>query len=350
MTVVTSRQGPRTWTRVTILGLVIASLAMLTALPLHQGAGAGYVLITPGLLLLTAGLVWRFGLAVHVGAAVLGLWLLLTNGWYTFVNIAAATDGVGFGVGVVIVEAGTAIGGGITLLGAVRYLRPRSHDGVDVGGGPPPAAVPLVTAPERDDRLRFSRLLAAVAVAVQVMLLFHFLVMGLGWGGFWYLANLGQAAVLLVLALALLWKRPLLVLPLPVASLLLMLAFSAVDPSLRTTDCTPVELAAAAELPPPPGSPAPQFQNEPENGCIARFHSTLAGDQVLDHYRQAAENAGWQVIDSGEVPVEPGEEPPTPGTGGLSLTKNGMRFELNFEPAGEEGPGQNRSWVILSVS
>jgi hypothetical protein len=333
----------------TILGIVIAALAMLAALPLHEGPGTGYVLITPALLLLAAGLVWRFGPAVHAGAAALGLWLLLTNGWYTFVNIVVASDGVGFGVGVFLVEAGTAIGGGITLLGAVRYLRTRPHDGVDVEGGPPPASVPLLTAPERGGSLRFHRWLAGVAIAVQLMLLFHFFVMGLGWGGFWYVANLGQAAILLVLALALLRKRPLLVLALPVASLLLMLAFQAVDPSLRTTECTTAELAAAAELPPPPGSPAPEFESEPENGCIARFNSTLAGDRVLDHYRQAAENAGWEVMDAGEAAVEPGEEPPTPGTGSLSLNKNGMRFELNFEPAGEESSGQNQSWVVISV-
>ena len=42
---------------------------------------------------------------------------------------------------------------------------------------------------------------------MQVILLFQFFVMGLGWGGFWYLANLGQAAILVVLALALTWFR-----------------------------------------------------------------------------------------------------------------------------------------------
>jgi hypothetical protein len=83
-----------------------------------------------------------------------------------------------------------------------------------------------------------------VAFAVQVLLLWYFLVLGLGWGGFWYLANLGQAAALLVLALALIWKRPLLVVPLPVVSLLLYLTFQAVDPSLKTTACTATELSA----------------------------------------------------------------------------------------------------------
>ena len=105
-------------------------------------------------------------------------------------------------------------------------------------------------------RRRLSLVLAGVAIAVQVLLLCYFLVLGLGWGGFWYLANLGQAAALLVLALVLVWKRPLLVVPLPVVSLLLYLTFQAVDPSLKTTECTATELSAAAEFPPPPGTPA----------------------------------------------------------------------------------------------
>lgn len=190
-------------------------------------------------------------------------------------------------------------------------------------------------------------MLAGVAILVEAMLLFYFFVMGLGWGGFWYLANLGQALAILALAIALFRKRPLLVLPLPVVSLLLMLAFQWVDPSLKTTDCTPAELSAAAELPPPPGSPTPQFKSEPTNGCMARFNSTLTGAQLLDHYRLAARNAGWEQ-EAGEV-VEPGQEPPTSRTGSLFMNKGEMRFELRFEPAGEEGPARQETWVVLSV-
>lgn len=201
--------------------------------------------------------------------------------------------------------------------------------------------------PARNGRLLY-RVLAGVAIVVQAMLLFNFFVMGLGWGGFWYLANLGQALALLVVSIALFRKRPLLVLPLPVVSLLLMVAFQGVDPSLKTTECTPAELSAAAELPPPPGSPTPQFQSEPANGCIARFNSTLTGEQLLDHYRLAAKNAGWEVDEPGEVVVEPGEEPPTPGTGSLDMSNADMSLELTFEPAGE-GAARKRTWVVLSV-
>ena len=49
------------------------------------------------------------------------------------------------------------------------------------------------------------RLLAVVAILAQLVLLFYFLVMGLGWGGFWYLANLGQAVVILVVVTIYAW-------------------------------------------------------------------------------------------------------------------------------------------------
>jgi len=192
------------------------------------------------------------------------------------------------------------------------------------------------------------RLLAGVAVLVQVILLYRFFVMGLGWGGFWYLANLSQALAILVVAGVLLWKRPLWVVPLPVLSLLLMLAFQGVDPSLKTKKCTPAELSAAAEVAPPPGAPVPKFQSEPVNGCTARFNSTLAADQILDHYRLAAKNAGWEVEDPGEAPVEPGQEPLTPGMGSLYMNKDQMSLELLFEPAGE-GPAERQTWLVLSV-
>ena len=192
-------------------------------------------------------------------------------------------------------------------------------------------------------------MLAGVAIAVQVLLLWYFFVQGLGWGGFWYWANLGQAAALLVLALALVRKRPLLVIPVPVVSLVLSLTFQAVDPSLKTTECTAAELSAAAELAPPPGTPALQFQSEPVNGCLARFSTTLTSDQVLNHYRLTADNAGWEVKEPGKMVVEPGEEPPTPGMGSLDLTKNQVRAAVLLEPAGEEDPTGAKTWVVIGI-
>lgn len=198
-------------------------------------------------------------------------------------------------------------------------------------------------------RRRLSLVLAGVAIAVQVLLLYYFFVLGLGWGGFWYLANLGQAAALLVLALVLVWKRPLLVVPLPVVSLLLYLTFQAVDPSLKTTECTAAELSAVAEVPPPPGAPALQFQSEPVNGCIARFSTALTSDQVLAHYRLTADKAGWEVDEAGDLVVEPGQEPPTPGTGSLDMTKDQISAAIHLEPTGENNPAGAGTWVVFEV-
>ena len=173
------------------------------------------------------------------------------------------------------------------------------------------------------------RLLAVVAIVAQLGLLFYFLVMGLGWGGFWYLANLGQALATLVVAVVLLRERPLWVLPLPALSLLLMLAFQGVDPSTKITECTDTELSAAAELPPPPGTPPLDFESEPSNGCIVRFNSTLSGEQLIDHYRQAAEQAGWEVQEPGEVVLEPGRgSPARGGTSGPAQRRRHRRRQL----------------------
>ena len=192
------------------------------------------------------------------------------------------------------------------------------------------------------------RLLAVVAILAQLVLLFYFLVMGLGWGGFWYLANLGQAVVILVVAVVLLGKRPLWVLPLPAVSLLLMLAFQGVDPSTRTTDCTDLELSAIAELPPPPGTPPLNFESEPANGCITRFTSNLSGDQLIDHYRQAGKQAGWSVEEPGEVVLEPGEEAPQ-SAGPLGMNNEDVTAAVMYERAGDEGPAADQLWVVVEV-
>ena len=138
-------------------------------------------------------------------------------------------------------------------------------------------------------------------------------------------------------------------LPLPVVSLLLYLTFQAVDPSLKTTACTATELSAVAEFPPPPGTPAPQFQSEPINGCIARFSTTLTTEQVLAHYRLTADNAGGRWRRPVNSRWSPGQEPPTPGTGSLDMTKNQISAAFRLEPAGEEQPAGTGTWVVLEV-
>ena len=196
-------------------------------------------------------------------------------------------------------------------------------------------------------RWRLYQVLAGVAIAAQVLLSFYFFVTVL-WGGFWYLLNLGQGVALLVLAFVLVRERPLLVLPLPVVSLMLSLVFQAVDPSMIPRECTPAVLSAAAELPPPPGIPPPQFRSIDHPNCTARFTTTLTSDQLLDHYRRAATKAGWEVA-AHELLVEPGEEPPAPGMGGLTMTKNKIRADLSVAPADMEQPGATGTEAMLSM-
>ncbi len=166
--------------------------------------------------------------------------------------------------------------------------------------------------------------------------------------GFWYLANLGQALVILAVAVVLLWKRPLWVLPLPVLSLLLMLIFEAVDPSTKITECTERELSAIAELPPPPGRPPLDFQSEPSNGCIARFNSTLSAQQLIDHYRQTAKQAGWEVEEPGGVVLEPGKAAPQ-SPGPLGMSNETVTAAVNHERAGDEGPARDQLWVVVEI-
>lgn len=199
------------------------------------------------------------------------------------------------------------------------------------------------------------QVLAVAAIIVQVVLLYYYFVMGLGWGGLGWYANLAQGIIVLVGAGMLIRKRPLLVLPLPVLSFLLMLALQAVDPSLKVTECSPPELSAAAELSPPPGSPPPKFESYPTSGCGAGFHSSLSGKQVLEHYRLVAREAGWQVEepDQGPVVIEPGEEPPTAAEQEehtVYLHKETVTALVSFEPAGEEGPLRKQIWVVVGIN
>src|SRR6476469_3962288 len=121
----------------------------------------------------------------------------------------------------------------------------------------------------------------ALRSSSQLWLLFYSAAMGLDWEGFWYLANIGQALGILVLAVVLLWKRPLWVLPLPVLSLILMLSFEAVDPSTKITECTQTELSAARNCRRLPARPRWTSSPKPSNGCIARFNSTLSGVALI---------------------------------------------------------------------
>ena len=113
--------------------------------------------------------------------------------------------------------------------------------------------------------------------------------------------------------------------------------------------CTEVELSAAAsDLSPPPGTPPLEFQDEPGNGCIDRFTSDLSGDQLFDHYRLAAKNAGYAIEEPRGGVLEPSEEAPQ-SPGPLGLSKDPVTAYVSYESAGDEGPAREQLWVIIEV-
>ena len=204
---------------------------------------------------------------------------------------------------------------------------------------------------------RSDRLLAGVAVLAQVGLVFWAFVIGLGLqdgeatgnrSGWLYVATLTQALVILVVAGALLWKRPVIAAALPLLSFFLMMGAEAIF-VFGTRACTQVELsAAAADLPPPRGTMPLEFQDEPGNGCIARFPSDLSGEQLFDHYRLAAEKAGYQVVEPGDVMVEPGEEV-SQSPGPLTIRKDAVTAYVDYEGAGDQGNARDHLLVVVTV-
>ena len=142
------------------------------------------------------------------------------------------------------------------------------------------------------------------AVLVQACQALYFWVMGLGWGGVLYTANVVQGVALLVAALFLLaTRRRLLVLLVPVLSFVLSLGLQQVDSLLTAQACSPAAKAAVAEL----GLDYVVDDGDPftytlafPNGCAALFPSADPVPTVLQNYRQAAQQAGW------EVPTVPG--------------------------------------------
>ncbi len=104
-------------TRMTALGLVIAAAGVLAIIPVRAGQDAGFALVVGPLLLLSAALVWRFGLPAHIWAAVVGVLLVLMHGSYA---IAGFSDGGELPI--VLLDVSIAIGAAIALVGAVRHL------------------------------------------------------------------------------------------------------------------------------------------------------------------------------------------------------------------------------------
>ena len=134
---------------------------------------------------------------------------------------------------------------------------------------------------------------------------------------------------------------------LPVLSSFLMMGAEMVH-AYRTTECTDAELSAVADLPPPPNTPPLEFQDEPGNGCIARFETSLSGEQLFDHYRLSARAAGYAIEEPGEGVLEPGEEAPQ-SPGPLGLSNETVTALVQYEAAGDEGPASDQLWVVVEV-
>ena len=139
-----------------------------------------------------------------------------------------------------------------------------------------------------------------VAVGLQGCLAFTFLVMGLGWAGVLYTANVVQGAAFLVVAVVLAVRRRVLALLVPVLSLVLCLGLQGADALLTARACSPAARAAVAELGldyvVDDGDPFTYMLAFP-SACSALFgaRGRSVADVVAD-YRRAGQEAGWEVI------------------------------------------------------
>ena len=139
------------------------------------------------------------------------------------------------------------------------------------------------------------RILAWLAVVVQLLLSLYYFVMGLGWGGLWYVANVVQGVLLLFAAVVAAWLRPALALAVPVVSFALMLCLQAADRVVDAQVCSPGAKDAVRQLGPlPDQGESLDYTVELRQGCVARFNSSLSRQKVIEHYRVGARRAGWQ--------------------------------------------------------
>ncbi|SDS53724.1 hypothetical protein SAMN04488543_1922 [Friedmanniella luteola] len=163
------------------------------------------------------------------------------------------------------------------------------------------------------------------AACVQACQALYFWVMGLGWGGVLYTANVVQGAALLVTAIALAARRRLLVLLVPVLSLLLSLGLQQVDALLTARACSPDAKAAVAELGlgylVDDGDPFTYMLAFP-TGCAALFSASDPVPVVLQHYGEAARQAGWDVV------ADPSSS---------RVEMSNARWTVEVEPAHEDG-------------
>jgi hypothetical protein len=162
-------------------------------------------------------------------------------------------------------------------------------------------------------------------VGIQACQALYFWVMGLGWGGVLYTANVVQGVALLAVALVLALRRRLLVLLVPVTSLALSVGLQQADARLTARACSPDAKAAVAELGlgyvVDDGDPFTYVLAFP-NGCAALFSTSDPVPTVLQNYRAAAQRAGWEV-----------STPPSSSR----IEMSNASWTVEVEPADEDG-------------
>lgn len=107
-------------TRTAVIGLVIAALAVLAIIPVRAGEDAGFALVLGAVLLLSAAIVWRFGLPAHIWVAVLGVLLVLMHGSYAVTGLSDGGE-----LRIILLDVAIAVGAAVALFGAVSYLAGR---------------------------------------------------------------------------------------------------------------------------------------------------------------------------------------------------------------------------------
>lgn len=170
--------------------------------------------------------------------------------------------------------------------------------------------------------------LTVLAFAAQAFVLLVTFLMGLGWGGFTYLAALMQAGAAFVPLTRLATRRRKAVLLVPVLSAALtgglLIGGQAYD---RATACSEQELAAAQQLAPPPGTTV-ELEGEYPEGCVARTRTRLTNQDIVQHYRAEFARRGWQET--------PGQHDSTIG---IAAVKDGIHVVVEVY-SGQEAEAQ----------
>jgi len=160
------------------------------------------------------------------------------------------------------------------------------------GPGRPPAKPRL--------RVVAAWVVGAAATFIQAFAALYYFVTGLGWAGLWWVLAVGQGVVILIAMIVLLsLRKPLLALPLPLVSALLVWCFWTIDERLDARVCSPEALAAVRSLRLPPDlTEGLEFEHEIGKGCAVHFNSRLSEGEFVHHYVDEGRQAGWEVVEA----------------------------------------------------